>query len=61
MTRPRQPKLRCPLCKELAPSRVLDARPLPNRRVFSRRRKCKACGGKFWTSEAVDTRKPHNI
>lgn len=53
-------KLACPFCGELT-SEVVDGRPRPNRRVYRRRRQCMACGKRFWTVEAVEPKKPHNM
>jgi transcriptional repressor NrdR len=55
-------KVACPQCGAFT-SRVVDVRGRPNRRAIRRRRRCDACGVKFWTIETIDEthlKKPHN-
>jgi transcriptional repressor NrdR len=55
-------KVACPQCGAFT-SRVVDVRGRPNRRAIRRRRRCDACGVKFWTIEILDEthlKKTHN-
>jgi len=45
--------LRCPACGR-PDTRVLDTRPVQDRRVIKRRRECEACGDRFTTYERLE-------
>lgn len=45
--------LTCPHCKVPGPSRVVDTRGEREGRYVRRRRKCKACGQRYSTTEAA--------
>ncbi|HCJ09679.1 MAG TPA: transcriptional repressor NrdR, partial [Clostridiales bacterium] len=45
--------MRCPACGR-PDTRVLDTRPVQDRRVIKRRRECEACGERFTTYERLE-------
>ncbi len=45
--------MRCPACGR-PDTRVLDTRPVQDRRVIKRRRECEACGDRFTTYERLE-------
>jgi transcription elongation factor Elf1 len=52
--RPYLSKFRCPICRELTTSHVLEGRMDRKAGYYWRRRECDGCGEQFTTKELLD-------